>query len=271
MNCASATGSEGRAGRPLRGHAARGLPGTLLPAASLLAVLLLAALGAGCSSQGSKSGTSGDLKDQKTVLLTRKGENSIRVTEAEEDGNQVVRVNTVFRGEENTIVLNIDQPVYEVEIPLSLDQVIPQAASAAVRGPEGQFQDLLIAQYLQKAQEAMLAGDYNGALKQVDTVLQIRPNHVQAHSMKGSVYYALGNYELANQEWEYVLAQDPSNKEVLDFKAFLSNRTSGRPPKLPGAPEGTQAPQAPAARGASGGAAPSGAGAPAPTPGGTKR
>lgn len=211
------------------------------PAAWALAVAAAAgivlALGA-CTGMG--SGGDGAVEgEERTVLLTRKNESRIQVTESERDGNQIVRIRTVFRGEENVITLDIDQPVYEVEIPLSLEDVMPQAASPQVRGPEGQFQDLLIAQWLQKAQEAMLAGDYNTALKHVDTVLQVQPNHVQAHAMKGSVYYALGNYQLADEEWEYVLSLDPSNKEVLDMQEFLRNRGSGQPPRLPGAPEGT--------------------------------
>jgi hypothetical protein len=227
---------------------------------------VLALLAAACSGRGAGkdagaagSGAGGpNDPNAKTVLLTRKGESSIQVTESEQNGNQIVRVNTVFRGQESTIVLDIDLPVYEVEIPLSLEQVMPQAASAQVRGPEGQFQDLLVAQWLQKAQESMLQGDYNAALRQVDTVLQVQPNHIPARTMKGSVYYALGNYELANQEWEYVLGQDPSNKEVLEFKEFLRNRSSGQAPKLPGAPPGTQAPgtQAPPPPGTGQGGAP---------------
>jgi tetratricopeptide (TPR) repeat protein len=217
---------------------------------ALLAALALG-LGACSSTSDGKSGAGANAraaaadKDAKTILLTRKGESSIQVTESQLNGDQIVRINTVFRGEENSIVLDIDQPVYEVEIPLSLEQVLPQAASAQVRGPEGQFQDLLIAQWLQKAQEAMMAGDYNAALRQVDTVLQIQPNHIQAHSMKGSVYYALGNYELANQEWEQVLSLDPSNQEVLEFKEFLKNRSAGTAPKLPGAPEAAAPPKSP--------------------------
>jgi tetratricopeptide (TPR) repeat protein len=248
MRSASGTGSEPRAPLAL----------TALLLAGVLAVAGLAA----CAANKSRSNDSmaPDDKTSKTILLTRRGESSIKVSESELNGDQIVRVNTVFQGQENTIVLDIDQPVYEVEIPLSLEQVMPQAGSARVRGPEGQFQDLLVAQYLQKAQESMMAGDYNGALKQVDTVLQIQPSHSQAHAMKGSVYYALGNYDLANQEWDYVLAQDPSNKEVLEFKKFLSAHQSGQPPKLPGAPEGTQLP-------AKGPAAPR---APAPGSGGSK-
>lgn len=216
--------------------------------AALAALAILAVLPAGgCSRDGSGIGGGSGGKEEKTVLVTRKGESSIKVTESEENGDQVVRVNTVFRGETNTIVLDIDQPVYEVEIPLSIDQVIPQSASAQVRGPEGQFQDLMIAQYLQKAQEAMVAGDYNAALRQVNTVLQVKPNHIQAHSMKGSVYYALGNYALAKEEWQYVLAQDPSNKEVQDFMDFLKNRGGNRPPGLPATPPAARAPARPPA------------------------
>ena len=221
--------------------------------AALTTTLVAFAL-AGCRSSAPDEGG-------RTVLSTRSGETLIEVKESDQGGSKVVRVKTQFRGEESNIVLNIDEATYEVEIPLSLEQVLPQAGSAQVRGPEGQFQDLLIAQYLQKAQEAMMAGDYNGALKNVDTVLQIQPNHLQSRAMKGSVYYALGNYDLANQEWEYVLAQDPSNKEVADFKAFLGNRASGQAPKLPGAPEGTKPPAK----------APSGPATPPAASGGTKR
>lgn len=222
MRYASATGSE--IGAP------RAVCGGVWPALLLVGLFLAA----GCAGRGNPGGDG----EERTVLLTRKGESFIQVTESEQDGNQIIRIRTVFRGEENTIVLNIDLPVYEVEIPLTLEQVMPQAALAAVRGPEGQFRDLLIAQWLQKAQQAMLDGDYNAALRQVDTVLQIQPSHVQAHAMKGSVYYALGNYQLANEEWEYVLSLDSTNKEVLDFQAFLKNRAGGTPPPLPGAPGG---------------------------------
>ncbi len=237
MKYASATGSD--AGRPRVAAAWR----ALLVALPVLSLAACAQSGGGVTKDDVPDVPAPDPGEEKTVLLTRKGESSIQVTESDVDGSQIVRIKTVFQGEENVIVLNIDQPVYEVEIPLSLEQVMPQAAAAQPRGPEGQFQDLLIAQWLQKAQEAMLAGDYNGALRQVDLVLQIRPNHIQANTMKGSVYYALGNYSLANEAWEYVLSLDPTNKEVQDFQNFLRNRPSGAPPPLPGAPPGTEGAQ----------------------------
>ncbi len=211
-------------------------------AAALLVVLGLVA-GCGASSDPDKPETS--------VLKTRSGETSIQVTESEQDGVQVVRVTTTFRGQESSIVMAVDHPVYEVDIPLSIAQQAPAMSGApaaggvpgAVPGAGGNFQDLLIAQYLEKSQVAMLDGIYNEALRQVNLVLMVRPDHVPARQMKGSIYYAMGNYELANQEWEQVLTLDPSNQEVRDFIDFLKNRQGAPQPPLPGgAPGGGPAP-----------------------------
>ena len=183
---------------------------------------------------------------ESTVLSTRQGDTSIQVTESEQGGDQVVRISTTFRGQENNVVLKIDQPVYEVEIPLSVEQIMPQQQASAAGTPAGSdFQDLLIAQYLERAQEAMLNGDYNGALRQVNLVLLSKPEQVRALTMKGSIYYAMGNQALAREQWEQVLAIDPSNTEVNEFVDFLKSR-EGTQPELPGAP-----PKAPVGQGAS--------------------
>lgn len=191
-------------------------------------------------------------KPERIVLSTRSGETGIQVTESEQDGTQIIRITTTFRGEESTVVLAIDQPNYEVEIPLSIEQVRPRrAAGLGEPGAPGElgprvgrdFQVLLMAQYLEKAQEAMLNGDYNLALRQINLVLIVRPDNVKALEMKGSVYYAMGNYQLANQQWEQVLVLDPSNQEVQEFRDFLQNTQGATQPPLPG----TDAPNAPAA------------------------
>lgn len=204
-------------------------------AAALLLALVLPACSSDSAAGTTEGGGSNGAGKENTILLTRKGDTSIQVTESEVSGNKIIKINTVVNGEEHTILLNIDEPNYEIEIPLSIDQVIPQTASAAARGPEGQFQDLLIAQYLERAQQSMVSGDYNGALREVNLVLNVQPNHIQAHTMKGSIYYAMGNYQLANDEWENVLAIDPSNTEVLEFQAFLKQRSGGSAPPLPSA------------------------------------
>ncbi len=212
-----------------------------------IALALALGLLAGCTGGGgSKAG--------KSVLKTRHGETGIQVTESEEDGIQVIRITTTFRGEESTVVLAVDQPNYEIEIPLSIGQQRPAGAAGMPRGATpgaasgaGQFQNLLIAQYLERAQAAMINGTYNEALRQVNLVLMVQPDSVPAHSMKGSIYYAMGNFELANEDWEQVLSLDPSNEEVRGFKDFLKNRQGAPQPPLPASlpGQGAAAPEPP--------------------------
>jgi len=238
MSCGSVTGSErGRQGSP-------DVPGPLprrardLRGRARAALCLALALGfAACSSTREKTA--------KPVLTAKQGETSIQVVETDEHGNRVVRVTTSNKGEERSIVMQIREPVYDVEIPLTQEQLAPQSAA---RGPGGDLQALLIAQYLEKAQESMLAGNYLGALSQVNLVLVIQPDHAQAHAMKGSVYYTIGSYELAKEEWQRTLELDPSNEEVRDFMDFLQHRKATSRPPLPGAPKA--APAAPAPKGA---------------------
>lgn len=245
MRSDSAIGSSPAAPGNVPDHAAN----PRLAWVALAAVLALS----GCKSAAPQEG--------RTVLSTRSGETYIQVTESEEGGSKVVRVKTQFRGEEANIVLNIDEPSYEIEIPLSIDQVQPAGAAggqSAAQGGAGNFSDLLAVQYLEKAQEHMLNGDYNAALRQTDLVLTVQPDNVQALTMKGSIYYAMGNYQLANQTWEQVLVLDPSNQEVRDFQDFMKAQRGARQPNLPGNVPGA-APEPPG-----GPAAPSGARTPAP-------
>lgn len=266
MSCAWATDSSAP---PRRGGAAArcarpGRAGVGRLSAMLLAATLLTALG-GCQTLGL---TEAEDTDERTVFTQRRGDLSIQVTEATRSGNRIVRVRTVQDGEENSIVLDIQEDVYEVEVPLSMDQVLPRsrggagaAGGAAAAG--GDFRDILVAQYLERAQQLTLEGDYNGALRQVNTVLQVDPENVSALSMKGSIYYAMGNYELANEEWQEVLALDPSNREVQQFMEFMQDREGAPQPPLPGT-EGAQAPAPPA----QGGGQQGGSGSAPPQPGG---
>ena len=194
----------------------------------LAGVLLVMLALVGCSGGDAQ-------KPGKTVLSTRSGETGIQVMESEIDGRQVVRVTTTFQGEESNIELAIDQPVYDIEIPLSIHQTKPGGGSGGTGGGAGGgIQDILTVQYLEKAQSAMLEGNYNEALKQVNLVLTVQPDHVKAHEMKGSIYYAMGSYQLANEEWERVLTLDPSNEEVRGFMDFTQNQQGAPQPPLPG-------------------------------------
>lgn len=224
----------------------------------LMAVLLLLLPQLGCSGKKTAKSQGESAKDadrsisvERPVLLTRRGDMLIQVVEGEIQGHQIVRVRTVFEGKENIIIINIDQPSYELEIPLGPPQPPPPrpgakgASKGGKPGQAGQGEDATNTPLdvyrvqekdtLDKAQAAMVRGDYLAAMRSVDIVLRLNSNHIQARAMKGSIYYALGDNQLANNEWNRVLLMDPGNKEVQSFQDFLNRNPGGSPPPLPGA------------------------------------
>lgn len=239
MRCALATDSNPGL-RPIPGNRRAGATRRACALAIAAAVWLVV----GCAA------TEPEMEEE-TVLATRTGETGIQVTESSRGGEQIVRVKTTFRGEDSVVVLRIDEPVYEIDIPLSIAQQRPPAAAGGAPGAgaaQGDLGSLLAAQYLERAQKAMLDGDYNEALRQVNLVLAVQPDNVQALMMKGSTYYAMGNYQLASEQWEQVLTIDPSNQEVREFQQFLESQQPAPAPNPPGAPAGA-APQPPPAEG----------------------
>lgn len=220
-------------------------------------LLLAIGLLPGCGGSSSKSAN--DKKqglrtfqadgEERPVLLTRRGDTLIQVVESAVNGQQIVRVRTVIDGKENITVINIDQPTYHLEIPLGLPKPPPPPPGARGAGGAGQpgapggpaassaidLQKLQVTDALEKARQEMVRGDYLSAMRQVDIVLRLNSNNIEARSMKGSIYYALGDNQLANTEWNRVLLLDPGNKEVRGFQDFIKRNPGAPPPPLPGA------------------------------------
>ena len=187
--------------------------------------------------------------EERPVLLTRHGDTLIQVVESTVNGEQIVRVRTVIDGKESITVIHIDQPTYQLEIPLGpLRPPPPGAKGAAGTGQPGapgglaavpapspiDLQKLQVTEALDKARQEMVNGDYLAAMRQVDIVLRLNSNHIQARAMKGSIYYALGDNQLANTEWNRVLLLDPGNTEVQGFQEFIRRNPGVPPPPLPG-------------------------------------
>ncbi|MCH8075547.1 MAG: hypothetical protein IIC64_06965, partial [SAR324 cluster bacterium] len=126
------------------------------------------------------------------MLLTRHGDTQIQVVESTVNGEQIVRVRTVIDGKESITVIHIDQPTYQLEIPLGpLRPPPPGAKGAAGTGQPGGpaaapapspigLQKLQVTEALEKARQEMVNGDYLAAMRQVDIVLRLNSNHIQA-------------------------------------------------------------------------------------------
>ena len=81
----------------------------------------------------------------------------------------------------------------------------------------------LIDQKLQKALEKIYSGEYLGAAKECQEVLDLEPENALALTRLGSVYYAMGQVKQARVYWQKALELDPNN-DVL--KSFLQQTVS---------------------------------------------
>jgi len=75
--------------------------------------------------------------------------------------------------------------------------------------------------YLEKALESYYQKKYQQALDYCELAKQLIPQMALPSVRKGSIYYAMGQWEDARREWERALRLDPENKEVMEFLKTL--------------------------------------------------
>ena len=80
----------------------------------------------------------------------------------------------------------------------------------------------------------MMKTDYVSALESLNEALKIDSYNPQAHMMKGSIFYAMGKYELAQKEFDFVLKVDPGNIEVKRFRDFMESNSENQKVKIEG-------------------------------------
>ena len=202
-----------------------------------LSALLLAAALAACSPP-LKPAAPGAAKTApsrapRVLASEAQGGSEMQVTQTDEDGVPAIRVTLRRRGETHTMSIRLDDPIYQISIPVSFDEAAPANAARTARPQEIEYQDILIAQYLDKAKEFSRAGDHKEALRQVDLVLLTRPEHYKARTTRGSILYAMGDTARALEEWERVLKINPESQDVRAFMEFLKSNKGGQEPPLP--------------------------------------
>jgi tetratricopeptide (TPR) repeat protein len=147
-----------------------------------------------------------------------------RVFEERKDGVYTVRIQVIREGKANETVHYFDSDNFSISVPVSARiqvQNIEEANKTADTGV------LKFTQKLEVAREAMLRTDYVKALEALNEALQIDNYNPQAHMMKGSIFYAMGRYDLARKEFDYVLELEPENVEVKRFREFMDAEGDG--------------------------------------------
>ena len=67
--------------------------------------------------------------------------------------------------------------------------------------------------------------EYNQALIEIDSAIELNPNLAIAYARKGTIYYSMGQLQSASINWNIALKLDPEYDEVRDIlEALKSNK-----------------------------------------------
>ncbi len=188
----------------------------------IIAFAMILALITACSSNKVEPQTSDMEEVARHVEETGVGSTVIKVYEKRQNGIYIIKVVMIKDGNTTEQTHHFDSNNFEVSVPISA-RVMVQSARDAADSPDTGI--LVFSQKLEVAREAMMKTDYVGALEALNEALKIDSYNPQAHMMKGSIFYAMGKYDLAKKEFDFVLKVDPENMEVKKFKEFMESKS----------------------------------------------
>ncbi len=153
---------------------------------------------------------------------TGEGNVVTKIYEERKDGVYAIKIHVIREGHISETIHYFDSPNFSISVPVSA-RIMVQSPEEAQKSPDTGI--LRFSQHLEVAREAMMKTDYVAALEALNEALKIDSYNPQAHMMKGSIFYAMGKYDLASKEFDYVLKVDPGNLEVKRFKEFMESKS----------------------------------------------
>lgn len=162
---------------------------------------------------------------------TGEGQVITKIYEERRNGVYAIKIQVIKEGQISETVHYFDNPNFTISVPVSA-RIMVQSPEEAEKAPDTGI--LVFSQKLEVAREAMLKTDYVAALEALNEALKIDSYNPQAHMMKGSIFYAMGKYDLARKEFDFVLKVDPDNMEVKRFKEFMESQSDKQNVKIEG-------------------------------------
>ena len=178
----------------------------------------------GCSSNEAETDT---YSREVAQHIEETGEGSVvtKIIEERKHGLYAIRIQVIRDGDITETVHFLENQNFSISIPISKHiQVQTTGEAQAVTTTTPDTNIMVFSQKLELARNAMLKTDYVTALEAVNESLKIDSYNPQAHMMKGSIFYAMGKYDLAKKEFDYVLKIDPDNVEVKRFQKFMESK-----------------------------------------------
>lgn len=81
--------------------------------------------------------------------------------------------------------------------------------------------------FYDKAQEASRAGDMENAINLIEKAIEQSPDFIDAYLVKASIYYDLGQYDLAKHNFEHLLGIDPLYRTRVYYQLGLTCQKLG--------------------------------------------
>lgn len=155
---------------------------------------------------------------------TGEGKVITKIYEERKNGLYSIRIQIIKDGQVSETVHHFDSSNFSISVPVSA-RIMVKSSEEAEKAPDTGL--LVFSQKIELAQNAMMKSDYVAALEALNEALKIDSYNPQAHMMKGSIFYAMGKYDLARKEFDFVLKVDPDNIEVKRFKEFMDSESEG--------------------------------------------
>ncbi len=164
------------------------------------------------------------------------GEGSVvtKIYEERKNGIYAIKIQVIKEGQISETIHYFENNNFSISVPVSA-RIMVQSSEEAQKSPDTGI--LVFSQKLEVARDAMLKTDYVAALEALNDALKIDSYNPQAHMMKGSIFYAMGKYDLAKKEFDFVLKVDPDNMEVKRFKEFMESKSDNKKVKIEGIEE----------------------------------
>ena len=190
----------------------------------LASAVILVAVSVGCSS---KEAETDSYSREVAQHIEETGEGSVvtKIIEERKHGLYAIRIQIIKEGDITETVHFLENQNFSISIPVSKHiqiQTTGEAQTVTTTTPDTNI--MVFSQKLELARNAMLKTDYITALEAVNESLKIDSYNPQAHMMKGSIFYAMGKYDLAKKEFDYVLKINPGNVEVKRFQKFMESK-----------------------------------------------
>lgn len=110
----------------------------------------------------------------------------------------------------------------------NLDAALATTKAESGRDPSNAFLHYLVAETLRQKGVTPPSKEFDEAVQQARTAIQLRPEYPIAEDLLGSFYLKEGKMDLARQQFENALKHDPSNESAIYHMITVSRKTGHR-------------------------------------------